>query len=190
MVAAVAASVLAPVAGTLISLVAILLLRTADLTHRGLILRRGGQGARPGDLAIMIIKTPWAALRALLGVLILAPLALTCAAIAAAATVLTVNTDPLPTAGAYAAGAFIACYGLGPGSGRPRRQLGRMYGAVTRNRELAIVVAGVVVLVMVATIGLAASQPHDLWPLTTSLAARLGWVHHLIQTVQHRLQNL
>jgi hypothetical protein len=189
MVAAVAASVLLPVAGTVISLLVILLLRAADLTHRGLLRRRSGQGARASDVPIMILKTPWAALRALLGVLILAPLALTCAAIAAAATVLAIHNHPLAAAGAYAAGAFIACYGFGPGSGTPRRQLGRIYGAFARKRELAIVVAGVVALVTVATVGLAASQPHDIWPLTTSLAARMSWAHHLIQTVQHRLQH-
>ena len=190
MVVAVAASVLLPVAGTVISLLVILLLRAADLTHRGLLRRRSGQGARVSDVPIMIIKTPWAVVRAVLGVLIIAPLALICAAIAAAATVLAIHAHPLPAAGAYAAGAFIACYGLGPGSGPPRRQLGRMYGALTRRRELAIVVAGMVLLVMVAAIGLATSQPHDLWPLTRSLAARLGWVHHLIRTVQLRLQHL
>jgi hypothetical protein len=189
MVAAVAASVLAPIAGTVLSLVFIVLLRAADLTHRGLTRRRSGQGARASDVPVMIIKSPWAILRALLGVLILAPLALICAAIAAAATVLAVRGHPLPTAGAYAAGAFIACYGLGPGSRTPRRQLSRIYGALARNRELTIVVVGAVVLIMVAAIGLAASQPHDLWPLTASLAARMGWLHHLIQTVQQRLQH-
>jgi hypothetical protein len=189
MVVAIAASVLLPVAGTVISLLVIVLLRTADLTHRGLIRRRSGQGMRASDVPIMILKAPWAALRALLGVLILAPLALICAAIAATVAVLAVHHNPLGAAGAYAAGAFIACYGLGPGSGTPRRQLGRIYGAVTRNKELTIVVAGVVLLVMVATIGLAASQPHDLWPLTHSLAARLGWAHRMILTVQHRLQH-
>ena len=35
-----------------------------------------------------------------------------------------------PRAGAYAAAAAVAWYGLGPGSGRPRRQLNRMAGAV------------------------------------------------------------
>jgi hypothetical protein len=190
MVVAVAASVLLPVAGTVISLVVILLLRAADLTHRGLIRRRTGQGARVSDVPIMIIKTPWAVLRALLGVLLLAPLALICAAVAAAVTVLAVRAHPLPAAGAYAAGAFIACYGLGPGSGPPRRQLGRLYGVMTRRRELTIVVVGVVALIVVAAVGLAASQPHDLWPLTTSLATRLSWVHHLIRTVQLRLLRL
>jgi Protein kinase domain len=190
MAAAVAVSVLLPIAGTVLSLIVILLLRAADLTHRGLLRRRNGQGARPSDLPIMILKTPWAMLRAVVGVLILAPLALICAAIAAGATILAMHHDPLGAAGAFAAGAFIACYGFGPGSATPRRQLGRIYGGLTRNREVAIVMAGVVLLIALAVIGLAASQPHDLWPLTASIAARLGWVHHLVQTVQHRLQRL
>ncbi|HEY3954872.1 MAG TPA: serine/threonine-protein kinase [Streptosporangiaceae bacterium] len=190
MVTAVAVSVLLPVAGTLIALLAIVLLRAADLTHRGLLRRRSGQGARVSDLPIMIIKTPWAVLRALLGVLILAPLALTCAAVVAGVTVLAIRGHPLPAAGAYAAGAFIACYGLGPGSGTPRRQLGRIYGPLTRRRELAIVPAVLVAVIMVAVVGLAVSQPHDLWPMTASVVPRFSWAHHLIHTAQIRLQHL
>ena len=51
-------------------------------------------------------------------IVLLAPLALVAAGIAAGITIVAVPVDPFPRALAYAAGALVACYGLGPGSRR------------------------------------------------------------------------
>jgi hypothetical protein len=187
---AVAASVLLPVAGTIASLAAIVLLRAADRTHSGLATRRSERGARLSDVPVMIVKTPWAVVRALFSCLVLAPLALTCGAAAAVATVFAVHSNPLQAAGAYAAGGFVACYGFGPGSGTPRRQLGRLFGVLARRQMPAALTAVVVAVIAVGTVGAAITQPHHLWPLTTSLASHLQGLHNLADRLQIRLQRL
>ncbi|HLX47443.1 MAG TPA: serine/threonine-protein kinase [Streptosporangiaceae bacterium] len=191
MAIAVAASVLLPVAGVVVSLLAIVLLRAADLSHSALTRRRSARGTRPSDLPVMIIKSPWAVLRAMLGCLLLAPLAATAGALAAAVTIIAHHASPLPAAGAYAAGAFVAFYGFGPGSGTPRRQLGRLFGAVARRRFLAAIVAIVVAVVAVGTAYAALTQPHHIWPLTSNLSSwHLRGVYNLIVEAQTRLQHL
>jgi hypothetical protein len=75
-VAAVALSVLLPVAGTAISLAAITLLRAADRAQHALTQRRSRYGARPSDIAVVIGTAPWTVVRAALTTVLLAPLAL------------------------------------------------------------------------------------------------------------------
>ena len=191
MAVAVAVSVLLPIAGVVVSLLAIVLLRAADLSHSALTRRRSARGSRPSDVPIMIIKSPWTVLRAVLGCLLLAPLAVTTGALAAAVTIVADHASPLQAAGAYAAGAFVGFYGFGPGSGTPRRQLGRFFGAAARSRFLAAIVAIVVAAVAVATIYAAVTQPHHIWPLTSNLSSwHLRGVYNLIVKAQTRLQHL
>jgi hypothetical protein len=191
MAIATAASVLLPVAGVLVSLLVIVLLRAADLSHSALTKRRSARGTRPSDVPVMIIKSPWAVLRAVLGCLLLAPLAAITGALAAAVTIIAHHARPLPAAGAYAAGAFVAFYGFGPGSGTPRRQLGRLFGAVARRRFLAAIVAIAVAVAAVGTVYAAITQPHHIWPLTASLSSwHLHGIYNLIVQAQTRLQHL
>ena len=183
----VAVSVLLPVAGPLAFLVLIVLLRTADLAHSGFTKRRSAQGVRATDVPLMIIKTPWAVLRALFGSLLLAPLALTCGGIVAIVTIMSMHVNPLPTAGAFAAGAFVACYGYGPGSDPPRRQLGRFFGVFARNGLATVLVPVVFAALLMAIIAAAATQSHVLWPLSPSLAGHLATIHHYVQRLQAKL---
>jgi len=187
---AVAVSVLLPVAGPLFSLILIVLLRTADLAHAGFTRRRSAQGARASDIPLMIIKTPWAVLRALFGSLLLAPLALTCGAIAAAITIMAMHANPLPDAGGYAAGAFVACYAYGPGSEPPRRQLGRFFGVFTRSRVTMVLAPLVLILLLGVAVGAASTEVHYLWPLSPGLALHLNTIHHFVQRLQGRLPHL
>ncbi|HEY2577513.1 MAG TPA: serine/threonine-protein kinase [Streptosporangiaceae bacterium] len=190
MAIAVAASVLLPVAGVIVSLLAIVVLRAADLSHSALTRRRSGRGSRASDVPIMIIKSPWAVLRAVLGCLLLAPLAVTAGAVAAAATIAADHASALQAAGAYAAGAFVAFYGFGPGSRTPRRQLGRLFGAVARRRFLAAVTAIVIAIVAVGTAYAAVTQPHHIWPLTSAMSRPLHSIYDLITKAQARLQHI
>ncbi|HEX4060976.1 MAG TPA: serine/threonine-protein kinase [Streptosporangiaceae bacterium] len=180
-------SVLLPVAGPLAFLILIVLLRTADLAHSGFTRRRSAQGARATDVPVMIIKTPWAVLRALFGSLLLAPLAATCGAIVAAVAIMSMHVNPLPAAGAFAAGAFVACYGYGPGSDPPRRQLGRFFGVFARGGLTRVVVPVVLAVLLVATVAAAATQSHVLWPLSPGLAGHLATLHHAVQRLQVKL---
>jgi hypothetical protein len=147
----------------------------------------GPQGARATDVPLMIIKTPWAVLRALFGSLLLAPLALTCGAIVAVATIMSMHGNPLPAAGAFAAGGFVACYGYGPGSDPPRRQLGRFFGVFARGGPMTVVIPVVFAALLVATVAAAATQSHVLWPLSPSLAGHLATIHHFVQHLQAKL---
>ena len=183
----VAVSVLLPVAGPLAFLILIVLLRTADLAHSGFTKRRSTQGARATDVPLMIIKTPWAVLRALFGSLLLAPLALTCGAIVAVVTIMSMHVNPLPAAGAFGAGAFVACYGYGPGSDPPRRQLGRFFGVFARSGLTTVLVPVVLGVLLVATVTAAATQSHDVWPLSPTLAGHLATIHHYVQRLQAKL---
>jgi hypothetical protein len=190
MAIAVAASVLLPIAGTVAALVMIVLLRAADRAHGGLTRRRSVRGTRATDVPVMVATAPWSLFRALVSTVLLAPLALICAAAAAAVTIIAVHTSPYQDASAYAAGAFVAFYGFGLGSGKPRRQLGRLFGAVARNRypaALAVILLGVLT---VAVTGTAVTQPHVIWPLTTGFSWHMPGLRHLADQVTYRLHHL
>jgi hypothetical protein len=168
----------------------IVLLRTADRAHWGLTRRRSARGTRASDVPVMVAAAPWSLFRALVSTVLLAPLALTCAAAAAAVTIIAMHANPYRTAGAYAAGAFVACYGFGLGSGKPRRQLGRLYGVVARHRfpaALTVILLGVLAVGMA---GAAATRPHLLWPLTTGFSWHMTGLRHLADQVTYRLHHL
>jgi predicted Ser/Thr protein kinase len=82
-VAAVALSVLLPLAGTALSLAVITLLRAADRAQSALSDRRSRHGARPSDIVIVILAAPLTVVRAALTTVFLAPLALVPALLAA-----------------------------------------------------------------------------------------------------------
>jgi serine/threonine protein kinase len=167
-VAAVALSVLLPVAGTAISLAVLTLLRAADRAQSGLAGRRSLRGVRPSDIVIVIVTAPWAVVRAALITVFLAPLAIIVALFAAGASVVFTRTGTLPGAGSWAAGAAIAFYCVGPGSAAPRGQLRRMSTSVIRSRAaltVAFISSWALALAIVSSMF---SQPPLLWPVTSS----------------------
>ena len=66
LVAAVALAVLLPVAGLIVSLAGITLLRAADRAQSALAVRRSVRGPRASDLLVVVVTAPWAVARALL----------------------------------------------------------------------------------------------------------------------------
>jgi predicted Ser/Thr protein kinase len=172
-VAAVALSVLLPVAGTAISLALLTLLRAADRAQSGLAGRRSLRGVRPSDIVIVIVTAPWTVVRAALTTVFLAPLALIVALFAAGASVVFTRTGTLPGAGSWAAGAAIAFYCVGPGSAAPRRQLRRMSTSVIHSRAaltVAFISSWALALAVVSSMF---SQPPLLWPVTSSTVPHL-----------------
>ncbi|HUC59198.1 MAG TPA: serine/threonine-protein kinase [Streptosporangiaceae bacterium] len=125
---AVAVSVMAPVAGTAVALALFILLRAAAITGRHLSKRAAGSG-RAGAALVLF---PVSVLRAVLGLLLVAPVALLGACVAIAATIIAVPVHPLPQAVAFGAGALIAIVGLGPGSSGSRSLLASIYTWVAR----------------------------------------------------------
>ena len=177
-------SVILPVLGTLAALAVLVSLRGVDLSQRRLARRRATRGARAFDPVVTAAFYPVMLTWSVITSLLLAPIALTAAGIAAGITIIAVPVNPLPRAAAYAAGALVACYGLGPGSAGSRRQLGRLFEAVGRSRSAAVVaVAGVSALAL-AAISAAVSQLPVYWPLH-HIGTPGGNLHALAMVVQH-----
>ena len=184
MVAAVALTVVLPVAGLVASLAVITLLRAADRAQSQLAVRRSVRGPQASDLLVVLVTAPWTVARALLTEVLMAPLAVIVGAAAYGLAVVFTHSMNMPRAGAYAAAAVVAWYGLGPGSGRPRRQLNRMAGAVARTRTSAAATALVVWALAIAAVLFASSQTPYYWP---AMAPHLPGLHGLITSVSHWL---
>jgi len=157
---AVGISIVLPVVGALGALALIILLRAGELTHE----RRSVRGARPRDRVLLVALSPWYLVRSALGCLLLAPFALATAVVAAVVAISVSPGHHLPRAVAAAAGALVAFYGFGPGSARPRRQLGRLFAAVAASRAVqAAALVGMAALAL-ATLAAAVSWPSLYWP--------------------------
>jgi serine/threonine protein kinase len=186
MVAAVALTVVLPVAGLVLSLAVITLLRAADRAQSTLAVRRSVRGPRPSDLVMVLITAPLTVARAVLAEALMAPLAFIAAAAVYGLTVVATHSLNMPRAGAYAAAAVVAWYGIGPGSGKPRRQLNRMAGVLGRTRMSAAVTALAVWGLAVAAVLFASSQTPYYWP---ALAPHLPGLHGLINSAANWLLN-
>jgi serine/threonine protein kinase len=177
MVAAVALTVVLPVAGLVLSLAVITLLRAADRAQAALAVRRSVRGPRASDLLLVLITAPLTVARAVLTEALMAPLALIAGAVVYGCTVVATHSLNMPRAGAYAAAAVVAWYGIGPGSGKPRRQLNRMAGVLARNRMATAVTALAVWALAAAAVLFASSQTPYYWP---AVAPHLPGLHGLI----------
>ena len=184
MVALVALTVVLPVAGLLVSLAVITLLRAADRAQSKLAVRRSVRGPRASDLVVVLVTAPLTVARALLTEALMAPLAVIVGAAVYGLAVVVTHSADMPRAGAYAAAAAVAWYALGPGSGSPRRQLNRMAGAVARTRTSAAAITLSVWALAVAAVLFATSQAPYYWP---AVAPHLPSLHHLVMSVSHWL---
>ena len=166
MVIAVCVAVVLPVAGTLLALAMLTLLRAGDLAHRG----SDTRGPVMNVAAFPVFVT-----RSLIGTLLQAPLALIAGVAAAGITYLTVPGSSLAHAMSYAAGALVACYAYGPGSAKARRELNRVFSAMTRGPGVRAVILLVLGALAVAAIATAMTSPAAFWPL----GAPTGQLVHL-----------
>jgi predicted Ser/Thr protein kinase len=188
MVAAIALTVALPVAGLVASLAVITLLRAADRAQSKLAVRRSVYGPRASDLVVVLVTAPLSVARALLTEILMAPLALLAGTAAYGLAVVFTHSMNMPRAGAYAAATVVAWYGLGPGAGRPRRQLNRMAGAVARTPASAAVIAVAVWAVAAAAVLFASSQTPYYWPAADPhLPWQLPGLHSLITSASHWL---
>jgi serine/threonine protein kinase len=191
MVIAISLSVLMPVAGAVASLAVITLLRAADRAGTALAVRRSSRGVRPTDVLVGVLTAPWALARAVVTTVLMAPLAIAAGAVAAivAVIMLRMGTNQQAQAGGWAAGAIVAWYGVGPGSRRPRRQLGRVFGSVVRTRAALAVAAIAFCSLAAAAVTQATSQTPLYWPYANwmlphlpSLSSALGHADHWLLT--------
>ena len=184
-VIAIAMSVLLPVAGTIVVLGLLVLLRAADRAQTGLTARRSAYGARATDILVVIVSAPLTVFGAVVSTIALAPVALLLAVGAAVLSVLFLHTNTLPEAGGWAAGAAIAWYCLGPGSRRPRRQVRRMLRGTIRTRGVMTVALISGTALAGAAVLSALAQPPLIWPAASWMLPGLpsfGSVLHAVQS--------
>jgi predicted Ser/Thr protein kinase len=164
--AAVAISIAFPLAGTVAALIGLMALRAGNSVAGRMSRRRSRGGARASDPVLALFGFPlslaWSAIRALL----LAPLALAAAAVVAAITILAKPQDVIPLAFAYAAGALVAFYALGPGSGSSRRPLRGFYDTVAGTPATAAVAVIVMGVVVIGAAVLAGAHSPVFWPVS------------------------
>ena len=167
MLGLIAIGVLLPIAGAAAVLAGLVLLRAADLTSSRLSRRRAGQGQPSsglGDATSAVAFYPWAIVRSVLRFVLLSPMALLCAAVAAVLAVLATGVAQLPRDISFASGALVACYCLGPGSAACRRPLSRFYGRVTSSAPAAVVSTVAVAAAAAAVVGVAVTRAPGYWP--------------------------
>ena len=157
-------SVLLPVAGTIAALGALLALRAASQTGGSLAKRRSARGSRATDPVLAVVVFPVALLRAVLRMLLLAPLAAVVGGIVAAITFVGTPVHPLPQAGAYAAGAVVLFYGLGPGSAGCRRPLVRFFNVLGSTPVSGFIVFIGMAALAIGAIVAALTHPAFYWP--------------------------
>ena len=158
MVIVVSLAIILPVAGTLIALALLVLLRAGDLAHRGSDTRGPIMSAA---------AFPFFVVRSLISTVILAPLALIVAVAAAGLTFLAMPVSPGLHALSYGAGALVAFYAYGPGSGKARRQANRVFAALVRSPGLQAVALFGMCALAVAAVATALTAAAAFWPLGT-----------------------
>ncbi len=165
----VAISVMAPILGTGVALALLVALRAATITGRQLARRRSGEASRAGLSVLAVALYPVAALRALLGLVLAAPVALLGFCVVAAITIIAVPVHPLPQAVAFGAGALVAVVGLGPGSSGSRTALARLYTSAARSTIL-LAIAYVGIIAVAVWAGLTAwyqAPAPAFWPVSS-----------------------
>jgi len=187
--ALIALSVILPVAGAAAALAALILLRAGDRAAERVSRRRSRRGSRASDPLLAAAFFPpalaWSVVRSVL----LLPLALIAAGIVAVVAIVAGPNDSLPVACAYAIGALVAFYGIGPGSAGARRPIRSFFdlvaGTPMRTAAAVLVVGGVFIF----GFAVVASHAPSFWPFA-NLATRLehfNVVHLLVHRIRARV---
>ncbi|HZC61410.1 MAG TPA: serine/threonine-protein kinase [Streptosporangiaceae bacterium] len=158
LVIAVSLAVILPVAGTLIALALLVLLRAGDLAH---------QGSDQRGPIMTAAAFPFFVVRSLISTAIVAPLALIVGVAVAGLTFAGMPASPGLHALSYGAGALVAFFAYGPGSGKARRQLNRVCAAAVRSPGLQAVALFGMCALAIAAVGTAATAAAAFWPLGT-----------------------
>jgi hypothetical protein len=154
-----------PTVAILLVLIVMCLLRVADRAHQDLMSKRTRRGARPSDVATVIIKSPFSVVKAALVMLLISPLGLIAGGVVLVIAMASKADMTIARAVAYSAVAFILVTCLGPGSDPARRQLARIWGSIAPRRERALIVVGVVGLLTFFLVSFSLSQTPELRPL-------------------------
>ncbi len=189
----VAISVMAPIIGTGVALAVLVALRAVTITSRQLDKRRADGGK--ANLSVLAVALyPVAVLRALIGLLLSAPVALLAFCVATAITIIAVPVHPLPQAVAFGAGALVAVVGLGPGSAGSRTALARLYTSAARSASLlTIAYVGVIAVAIWAAVTAWYQSPAPaFWPVNSlhDQLLHLPAIRNMLTDVRQNLLNL
>jgi predicted Ser/Thr protein kinase len=189
----VAISVMAPIIGTGVALAVLVALRAVTITSKQLD-RRRADGSRAGLSVFAAAFYPVAALRALVALLLAAPVAILAFCVTAAITIIAVPVHPLPQAVALGAGALVAVVGLGPGSAGSRTALAKIYTSAARSTPLlAVAYAGVIAVAIWAAVTAWYQSPSPAyWPVSSlhQQLIHLPGIRTMLTDVRQNLLNL
>jgi hypothetical protein len=189
----VAISVMAPIIGTAIALAVLVALRAVTITGRHLEKRRS-EGGKAGASVVAIAFYPLAAVRATIGLLLAAPVAVLAFCVTVAITIIAVPVHPLPQAVAFGAGALVATVGLGPGSTGSRTALAKLYTSAARSVPLLVVayVGVIAVAIWAAVTAWYQSPAPAYWPVNGlhDQLAHLPTIRSMLTDVRHNLLGL
>jgi hypothetical protein len=178
---AIALSFVLPVAGTLIALGALTLLRAADYSHADMS-ARGRVGA--GDILFGVLSAPLTIARSLLATITKVPFGLLIAIGVALVSTALLGANSLPMAFGWGAAAAVAWLLLGRGARRPRRQLRRITHTLFRSRPTMTVAVFSLSALALATVFSAASQAPIVWPATSWMLPGLPSLGNALHAVQ------
>ncbi|WP_158581481.1 serine/threonine-protein kinase [Actinomadura spongiicola] len=156
---------IAPLFAVGVTIAGVLVLRMGDKAAKGMEGRQTRRGPRTGDAVAAAFRTPlhlpgalmatvlWTSLSVIAGLIILGVLIFAAAGMTASNAI------------AYSAMAVIGLLCLAPGSGAPRRQLARIWGAVFPRSGAAVAGALVVGVLAAVLVVMAQERPPDTAPL-------------------------
>jgi len=189
----VAISVMAPIIGTGIALAVLVALRAVTITGKQLE-RRRSEGGMAGQSMLAIALYPFSAVRAVIGLLLAAPVAILAFCVTVAITIIAVPVHPLPQAVAIGAGALVATVGLGPGSSGSRTALAKLYTSAARSVSLlAVAYVGVIAIAVWAAVTAWYQSPSPAyWPVNGlhDQLAHLPTIRSMLTDVRQNLLGL
>jgi serine/threonine protein kinase len=186
----VAISVMAPIFGSAIALAVLVILRAVTITSRHL-QKRQSEGGKAGQSVVAIAFYPLAAVRAVIGLLLAAPVAILAFCVTVAITIIAVPIHPLPQAVAFGAGALVATVGLGPGSSGSRTALAKLYTSAARSTSLlAVAYVGIIAVAAWAAVTAWYQSPSPAyWPINSlhNQLVHLPTIRSMLTDIRHNL---
>ncbi|TDC41875.1 hypothetical protein E1281_36885, partial [Actinomadura sp. KC345] len=154
-----------PLLALLVTIGGVLVLRMADKAAKGMEGRQTRRGPRAGDAVAAAFRTPLHLPGAVMSTVLWTSLSLMAGLILLCVLIFAKSDMTASKAIAYSVMAVIGLLCLAPGSGAPRRQLARIWGALMPRAEAAL--AGALILGIFAAVLVVTSQgqPPDTTPL-------------------------
>ncbi|MFI0368611.1 protein kinase [Actinomadura sp. 1N219] len=156
---------IAPLLAVGVTIAGVLVLRMADKAAKGMEGRQTRRGPRSGDAVAAAFRTPLHLPGALMSTVLWTSLSVIAGLVMLVVLIFAKSDMTASNAIAYSAMAVIGLLCLAPGSGAPRRQLARVWGAIFPRTEAALAGALVVGIFAVVLVVLSQEQPPDTTPL-------------------------